>query len=47
MRQLLLSVLFFIALASGAYAEVTLTFYSHHFVALMDWASHFPMPMSS
>ena len=31
MRQLLLTVLFFFALASGASAEVTLTFYSHHF----------------
>ena len=30
-RQLLLTVLFFFALASGARAEVTLTFYSHHF----------------
>ena len=31
MRQLLLTTLFFLALASGACAEVTLTFYSHHF----------------
>lgn len=31
MRQLLLTVLFVFALASGACAEVTLTFYSHHF----------------
>ena len=31
MRQLLLTALFFFALASGACAEVTLTFYSHHF----------------
>jgi len=30
-RQLLLTVLFFFALATGASAEVTLTFYSHHF----------------
>jgi hypothetical protein len=30
-RQYLLTVLFFFALASGACAEVTLTFYSHHF----------------
>jgi hypothetical protein len=30
-RQLLLTALFFFALASGACAEVTLTFYSHHF----------------
>jgi hypothetical protein len=30
-RQLLLASLFFFALASGACAEVTLTFYSHHF----------------
>jgi hypothetical protein len=30
-RQLLLTTLFFLALASGACAEVTLTFYSHHF----------------
>jgi hypothetical protein len=30
-RQLLLTALFFFALASGARAEVTLTFYSHHF----------------
>ena len=30
-RQFLLTALFFFALASGAYAEVTLTFYSHHF----------------
>lgn len=29
-RQLLLTALFFFALASGACAEVTLTFYSHH-----------------
>ena len=31
MRRLFLTVLFFFALASGASAEVTLTFYSHHF----------------
>ena len=31
MRQLLLTALFFFALALGARAEVTLTFYSHHF----------------
>ena len=31
MRQLLAAALFFFALASGACAEVTLTFYSHHF----------------
>jgi hypothetical protein len=30
-RQLLLTALFFFALVSGACAEVTLTFYSHHF----------------
>ena len=30
-RQLLLTALFFFALALGARAEVTLTFYSHHF----------------
>jgi hypothetical protein len=30
-RQLLLTALSFFALASGACAEVTLTFYSHHF----------------
>jgi len=30
-RQLLTAALFFFALASGANAEVTLTFYSHHF----------------
>ena len=30
-RQFLLTALFFFALASGACAEVTLTFYSHHF----------------
>jgi hypothetical protein len=30
-RQLLLTTLFFFALASAACAEVTLTFYSHHF----------------
>jgi hypothetical protein len=30
-RQLLLTALFFLALASGACAEVTLKFYSHHF----------------
>jgi hypothetical protein len=30
-RQFLLTALFFFALASGASAEVTLTFYSHHF----------------
>jgi len=29
-RQLLLTAMFFFALASGACAEVTLTFYSHH-----------------
>jgi len=31
MRQLLMAALFFFTAASGAYAEVTLTFYSHHF----------------
>ena len=31
MRQFLPTVMFFFALASGACAEVTLTFYSHHF----------------
>ena len=31
MRQLLLTALFFFALTLGARAEVTLTFYSHHF----------------
>ena len=31
MRQLLMAALYFFALASGACAEVTLTFYSHHF----------------
>ena len=31
MRQLLVAALSFFSMASGAYAEVTLTFYSHHF----------------
>ena len=31
MRQLLMAALFFFTVASGTHAEVTLTFYSHHF----------------